>query len=55
MKIKSILVGIFWLILVYLFVTRGAAVNSLIKTLGSYSLQSVALLQGRSDVKGVTG
>ena len=53
-KIKSILSGVFVLILIYLFATKGKQINSLIANLGNLSLQSVALLQGRSDVKGVT-
>lgn len=54
MKVKDILKGVFWLILIYLFATNGAAINSLIGSLGNFSLKSVALLQGRDDVKGVT-
>lgn len=55
MKIKGLLNGVFWLILVYLFATRGSQINTLIKTLGNFTLKSVALLQGRDDVEGVTG
>lgn len=54
MKAKSILQGIFWLIIVYLFATKGAAINTLIYSLGDFTLKSVALLQGRDDVEGVT-
>lgn len=55
MKVKDILTGVFWLILVYLFATRGAAINTLISTLGNFSLKSVAVLQGRDNISGVTG
>lgn len=54
MKVKSVLSAAFWLILVYLFATRGAAINSLISSLGNFTLKSVALFQGRDKVKGVT-
>ncbi len=55
MKVSAVLNGVFWLILVYLFATRGTQINILIKTLGNFSLKSIALLQGRDDVEGVTG
>ena len=55
MKKRGLLNGVFWLILVYLFATRGGQINTLIKTLGNFTLKSVALLQGRDDVEGVTG
>lgn len=54
MKVKYILQGVFWLIIVYLFATKGSEINDLISSLGSFSLKSVALLQGRDDVEGVT-
>lgn len=54
MKIKTVLQAAFWLILVYLFATRGAQINTLINSLGNFTLRSVALLQGRDEVKGVT-
>lgn len=55
MKVKDIVLYIFLLILVYLFATRGAAINTLIATLGNFSLKSVAVLQGRDNISGVTG
>ncbi len=54
MKVKTILSAAFWLILIYLFATRGAAINTLIGSLGNFTLKSVALFQGRDDVRGVT-
>ena len=54
MKVKSILSAVFWLILVYLLATRGAAINNIIASLGNLSLKSMALLQGRDKVTGVT-
>lgn len=54
MRIKDVLTGVFWLILVYLFATRGAAINVLISSLGNFGLKSVALLQGREAISGVT-
>lgn len=54
MKVKNVLQAIFFLIVLYIFATKGQQVNNLIKTLGGYSLQSVALLQGRENVLGVT-
>lgn len=55
MKVKNLLTAAFWLILVYLFATRGAAINTLIQSLGNFTLKSVALFQGRDKVTGVTG
>lgn len=53
MRMSSVLKGAFWLILFYLFVTRGQAVNYVINTLGNFTLKSVALFQGRDHVQGV--
>lgn len=47
---RPVLNGVFWLILIYLFATRGQAINYLIKTLGDFTLKSIGLLQGRDYV-----
>ena len=53
MKMKHVLTGVFWLILIYLFATKGQSINYLINTLGNFTLKSVALFQGRDNVQGV--
>jgi len=53
-KVKNILSGVFILILIYLFATRGDKLGPVISGLSDSAMKSVALLQGREKVAGVT-
>lgn len=46
--------GIGGLILVYLLITNGDAVEKLLRTFADSSIKGVAVLQGRPNVQGVT-